>query len=130
MKTYVNKIVILGMLTIITSCVQKEHTKTVTFKVAMNHLETIGEVGIKGEFTNPPWEQILPLMDADGDGIFEATFTKETAQSAVEFKFVHNGKYELKGQDNRVLRMEYLPETLVYEAMFDNPDGKQYIIEN
>lgn len=125
MKTYIRISALCLIAIALVSCVQEEHLKTVTFKVDMTALENVGEVGLKGEFTNPQWGQILPLEDPDGDGIYEATFSQETAQSIAEFKFVHNGVYELKGQNNRQLKMEYKPETIVYWAVYDNPNGKQ-----
>jgi hypothetical protein len=101
------------------SCVQEEHLKTVTFKVDMTAVTSVYQVGIKGEFTSPPWKVIVPLTDADHDGVYETTLSQATAASAAEFKFVHNEVYELKGQKNRVLRFEYKPETLTYTAVWD-----------
>ncbi|WP_299763928.1 hypothetical protein [uncultured Dokdonia sp.] len=124
MKTY--KIITLCLVLIsLVSCVQEEHLKTVTFKVDMTAVKPISQVGVKGEFTNPPWKEILPLTDTNRDGIYELTVSQTTAVSNVEFKFVHNGIYELLGKDNRKLHFEYKPETLVYEGVFNNPDAKQ-----
>jgi len=85
----------------------------------------VSKVGIKGEFTNPPWKETIPLTDVNNDGIYELTISQTTAVSAVEFKFVHNGVYELSNQKNRALHFEYKPETLVYESVFNNPEAKQ-----
>lgn len=104
------------------SCVQNEHVKTVTFKVDMSGVQPIGEVGLKGEFTNPSWKKTIPLTDDDHDGIYETTLSQTTAVSATEFKFVHNEVYELQNQDNRVLYFEYKPETLTYTAVWNTPD--------
>ncbi|WP_299676533.1 hypothetical protein [uncultured Dokdonia sp.] len=124
MKMYKTTLICLALISL-ASCVQKEHLKTVTFKVDMTHVEPISQVGIKGEFTNPSWKEIIPLTDANNDGVYELTVSQTTAVSAVEFKFVHNGVYELLNQKNRVLRFEYKPETLVYEGVFNNPEAKQ-----
>jgi len=124
MKTY--KIITLCLVLIsLVSCVQEEHLKTVTFKVDMTAVQPISQVGVKGEFTNPPWKEILPLTDTNHDGVYELTVSQTTAVSNVEFKFVHNGVYELSGEGNRKLHFEYKPETLVYEGVFNNPDAKQ-----
>ncbi|MEL6812098.1 MAG: hypothetical protein AAFP76_12260 [Bacteroidota bacterium] len=112
-----------AMLLLMTNCVQRQHLKTITFKVDMNGMDSISEVGIRGEFTSTPWSETLPLTDRDGDGIYEGTFSKETAHNGFEFKFVLNGAFELEGKDNRLIVMEYKPETLIYEAVFNNPDG-------
>lgn len=107
---------------IFTGCVQEEHLKKVTFRVDMGAVQNIGEVGLRGEFTNPQWEPIITLLDTNGDHIYEVTISQITAQNMVEFKFVHNGIYELQDQENRVLHMKYEPEVLVYDAVFDNKD--------
>ncbi len=122
---------LIGMLLILclSSCVQKRHPKTITFKVDMNGIEGISEVGIAGEFTATPWKEVLPLNDEDRDGIYEGTFSKETAYNGFEFKFVADGTYELEGKDNRAIVLEYKPETLVYEATFNNPNGQTKIID-
>ena len=113
------------------SCVQEIHTKTVTFKVDMNAVENAVDVGVRGSFTDNPWNETAPLIDDDGDGIYEATFSQKTAINQIQFKFVNNGSdYELRGSDNRVIEFEYKPETIVYEAVFNNPKGEQKVINN
>ncbi|MBC8756324.1 hypothetical protein H2O64_16740 [Kordia sp. YSTF-M3] len=106
------------------SCVQETHEKTVTFKVDMNGLSTVENVGLKGNFTNPSWKVTIPLTDENNDGIYEGTFSKKTATSSIRFKFVNQKQYELKDQPNRTLQFEYKPQTLVYEATFDVAKGK------
>jgi hypothetical protein len=107
-----------------TSCVQETHLKSITFKVDMNQVESVGNVGIRGNFTNPSWEQMVPLTDADNDGIYEATISQKTAVNSIRFKFVNqNDQYEMKDQPNRKLEFEYKPQTITYEATFDIPKG-------
>ncbi len=127
MKTIL-KISVLYILLALVSCVQKEHEKTVTFMVDMNSVKNADGVAIAGEFTSPPWSEKIPLTDEDNDGIYQFILTDQTAVSEMEFKFVKaNGTYELKDQNNRVLRFEYRPETIVYEATFDEAKGKQTV---
>jgi len=125
MKALKHFISILTLGLLLTSCVQKQHMKTVTFKVDMNAIEKVGQVGLRGEFINSSWKQTIVLTDLDKDGIYEVTLSQETAQNTAEFKFTHNGTYELKGENNRKLNLEYKPEKLVYEAVFNNPKGNQ-----
>ena len=106
-----------------TSCVQETHLKSITFKVDMNQVENVGNVGIRGNFTNPSWEQLIPLTDDNNDGIYEATLSQKTAVNAIRFKFVNQGVYELKDQPNRKLEFEYKPETILYEAIFDKSEA-------
>ena len=47
MKNYIK---IIAFALALSSCVQKEHEKTVTFSVDMNKVENIESVGIRGNF--------------------------------------------------------------------------------
>ncbi|MFD0861770.1 hypothetical protein ACFQ1M_06095 [Sungkyunkwania multivorans] len=123
MKT-INIITILLLISF-TSCVQDIHQKTVTFRVDMNAVENVKNVGVRGNFTNPTWGRTIPLEDPDGDGIYEGTFSKKAAADNISFKFVNqNDQFELNGQDNRSIQFEYKPETITYEAVFDKAEGK------
>ena len=104
------------------SCVQKTHQKTILFKLDMSGIENPTNVGVRGEFGSDPWSETLFLTDEDSDGIFEGSITKQTGQSGMEFKFVNNSdQFELSGQANRLISFEYLPETIVYQAKFNDP---------
>ena len=118
MKTFI-KIVLVGLIMI--NCVQETHIKTITFKVDMNGIEDVFEVGIRGNFTTSQWTETIPLTDKNNDGIYEGTFSQKTAVSQIQFKFVNqDGDYELKGKDNRIIEFEYKPETIIYKAVFSN----------
>lgn len=107
-----------------TSCVQETHLKTMTFKVDMNGIKNAENVGIRGNFTNPSWKQMIPMTDDNNDGIYEVTLSEKTAVNAIRFKFVNqNDQYEMKDQPNRKLAFEYKPQTITYEATFNIADG-------
>ena len=120
MKKYISTFaIILAMF--LASCVQEEHQKTVTVYLDMNGIENVGNVGIRGNFTDQSWRQTVPLTDEDGDGIYTTTLSQKTAVYGIEFKFVNQGSdYELKDQPNRELIFEYKPETIEYIAKFNN----------
>jgi len=125
MKTIKNAIQVIFLLGLV-SCVQKTYQKTITFKVDMNGIENVENVGIRGNFTPNQWMETVPLTDTNGDGIYEGTFSEKTAASQIQFKFVNQGgDYELKKIDNRIIQFKYQPETIVYEAIFNDPNGKQ-----
>ena len=106
---------------IMTSCVQEEHEKTITFSVDMNGIDNAGNVGIRGDFTKKSWRETVSLYDEDGDGIYTVTLSQKTAIYGIEFKFVNQGTdYELKDQPNREIVFEYKPETIEYIAKFNN----------
>ncbi|MEM9679299.1 MAG: hypothetical protein AAF901_03165 [Bacteroidota bacterium] len=108
----------------LTSCVQERHPKTVTFKVDMNGIDNVYDVGIRGNFTPNRWNDTVPLTDDNNDGIYEGTVRDTTAINQIQFKFVYQGnQFELGGADNRTLEFEYQPETIIYKAVFDNPDA-------
>ncbi|MFP2997974.1 hypothetical protein ABN763_18830 [Spongiivirga sp. MCCC 1A20706] len=129
MKT--KMILILIAATFLGSCVQEEHLKTVTFKVDVNGIENVQKVGLRGQMTDPSWQVTVPMTDDNNDGIYEVTLSKKTAINGFEFKFLKNEEdYELSGQNNRIIQLEYKPETIVYEAIFNKPEGKQKRLEN
>ena len=108
------------------SCVQEEHTKKVTFKVDMRNYDSFSEVGLRGQFTSPPWQVTVPMSDADEDGFFEVTLEQKTAQSSAEFKFViDNDQFELECQPNRSIQFNYQPEVILYTGIFDKGSGTQ-----
>ena len=45
-------ILFLSLITL--SCVQKKHSKTITFKLDMSHVERVFKVGVRGPFTKNP----------------------------------------------------------------------------
>ena len=124
------KYIIILIAIISQSCVQETHQKTVTFRVDMTSVPTANNVGVRGSFTANSWTETAPLTDKNGDGIYEGSFSQKTAINSIEFKFVNNDDYELKGQNNRTINFEYKPETIVYEAVFNNPNGEQIVIKN
>ncbi len=118
----------LALVLLLMSCVQETHVKSVTFKVDMNGIDNVGNVGIRGSFTSNQWNETVPLTDEDKKGIYEITISEKTAVNQIQFKFVNqNSDYELKGKDNRVLKFEYRPETISYIGVFDNHNEVQII---
>lgn len=107
------------------SCVQKTHLKTVNIKVIVAADENAESIGIRGEFTNPPWKETVALNDEDEDGVYEGSFSMSTGQYGVEFKFVKDGDvYELENHKNRLIKFEYKPETISYSCTFDKEEAK------
>ena len=115
-------VVILILVT--TSCVQQAQPKTIIVKVDMNAIENASEVGLRG--ANPlSWNETTFLNDNNKDGIYEGSFEIYTASYDVEFKFVTNDSvFELQDQNNRSLTFEYKPETITYEAVFNDQKAK------
>ncbi|MAD97556.1 MAG: hypothetical protein CMB99_09555 [Flavobacteriaceae bacterium] len=103
------------------SCVQEEHQKTITFSVDMRGVENPGNVGIRGDFTDQRWRETVAMTDEDGDSIYSVTLSQKTAIYGIEFKFVNqDDQFELKDQNNREIIFEYKPEVIEYMAKFNN----------
>ncbi|WP_026776342.1 hypothetical protein [Polaribacter sp. Hel_I_88] len=110
---------------ILSSCVQKEYEKKVTFIVDTNGVVEIKSLGIKGDFLPNQWQESYALKDSNNDGIYEVTFTEKTAVAGINFKFVKNGfDYELKDKENREIIFEYKPEVITYKTKFNNPTSE------
>lgn len=114
----------------LTSCVQKKHKKTLHFKLDMNGVENPVNVGIKG-YTYPlSWDKTLLLTDNNNDGVFEISIELESASYDIEFKFVNQqNNFELRDSDNRSIRFDYKPETILYETVFNNPEAETSILK-
>ncbi len=131
MKTVQSIIVLILIATCLMSCVQDTHEKTIHFKVDMSNVPNANNVGVKGQFPGESWEDIYKLTDSDNDGIYEGSITYSTGQGWVSFKFVNELEvFELNCQNNRSISFKYEPETIVYEALFDDQEGKQTTIKN
>ena len=114
----------IGILTLVivllTSCVQKEFDKKITFVLGTNGIENIKSLGIRGNFLPNQWKKTVPLTDDNNDGIYEITFNEKTAVYGVSFKFIKNeNEYELIDEKNRQLVFEYKPETIIYKTKFN-----------
>jgi hypothetical protein len=121
------KLILALMIITTISCVQEIYQKTITFKVNMNGVENISDVGVRGTFTN--WEETFFLNDKNGNGIYEGVLSKKSASKKIEFKFVNQEKiYELNNLNNRIINLKNESETIIYEANFDNPEFK--IVKN
>lgn len=107
------------VISLITSCVQEKHKKTIHFSLDMTQVEDVRNVGVRG--TNPlSWNETLPLTDKDQDGIYETSIEIFSADNGIEFKFVNqNDQFELPNQNNRVISFKYKPEDIIYEAIFN-----------
>ena len=124
MKNFI-KTIILVAITTLSSCVQEEHEKKVTLFVDMNAEENFESLGVRGDFLPNQWRETVLMTDENNDGIYEITFTENTAVHGISFKFVkNNNEFELQDQENRKLIFEYKPETIQYFTIFNNMNSK------
>ena len=104
--------------------------KTLHFKLDMNGVENPVNVGIKGDTYPLSWDKTLLLTDNNNDGVFEISIELESASYDIEFKFVNQqNNFELRDSDNRSIRFDYKPETILYETVFNNPEAETSILK-
>jgi hypothetical protein len=115
---------------LIASCVQETKPKTIHFKLDMRGVQSISNVGLRGGSKPLSWESTFLLTDHNNDSIYEGTVKLKSASYDMEFKFVNqNYQFELQEQKNRSIKFEYKPETILYEAVFNNPNEKISILK-
>ncbi len=98
---------------LLTSCSVSAQEHTIQFKVDMAGLDA-QDVAIQGSVSPLSWDEAYPLIDQDGDGIFEAEITFNTSDRYVKFKFLADGEIELSGADERILWFQDEPLEKVY----------------
>lgn len=114
----------------LTGCVQETHTKTIKFKLDMRQVKSSADVGVRGTTKPLSWGKTFYLTDTDNDSIYEGIIELNSANFGIEFKFVNqNDQFELQDQNNRTIKFEYKPETMLYEAVFNNPYGKTSLLK-
>ena len=131
MKSIINITMLLALLIMASSsCVQETQPKTIHFKLDMRGIQSISKVGIRGGSKPLTWENTLLLTDDNNDSIYEGTINLNSASFGIEFKFVNQyDQFELQSKNNRGIKFEYEPEIILYEAVFNKPNGKASTIK-
>lgn len=115
---FILAIIILILMLIFQSCVQKAYEKTVIYRLHTEHLSNINSVGLRGGEKPLSWRNDLPMKMIKKDTLYEVTITYLTGYKYTEAKFVVNDNFELNDQPNRkVLFSE--KDTTIYEATFN-----------
>jgi hypothetical protein len=86
---------------------QTNDSITILFSIDASSLTNKDYFGIRGSALPLSWENTYPLIDDNGDGVFEAkiSFAKSDRMQVLEYKFVHRNNpviWELEGA-NRLL---------------------------
>lgn len=108
--------VIFGLLTF--SCVQESYNQTVTVILDVSDISVINSVGVRGDDKPLSWKQDFEMKPLVKDSLYTATFSGKTGLLFTEIKFVVNGEFELKDQDNRRLVFDKSKKT-IYKATFN-----------
>lgn len=94
------KLLLLSIIFLMASCVQKAYKRTVIFNVDVKGIKNIKKVGLRGKDFPLSWNHDYE-MKLGNDSIYTATITGETGYLYTEFKYTINDEFELKEQNNR-----------------------------
>jgi hypothetical protein len=104
-----------------TSCVQESYNQTVTAILDVSGIKEIKTVGVRGEGKPLSWNEDFEMKSLVKDSLYTATFTGKTGYLFTEIKFVVNGEFEQKDQDNRRVYFDKSRKT-IYKATFNKND--------
>ena len=111
------KVIFIGLIILMTSCVQKAYKRTVVFKLDVKGIKNIKKVGIRGKDNPLNWDHDYE-MKIDKDSVYTAIISGETGYLYTEFKFTINDEFELQEKDNRRVYFQN-KDTTVYKAKFN-----------
>ncbi|MFV8377400.1 hypothetical protein [Flavobacterium sp. LB3R33] len=94
-------IIALVLTLLATSCVQKSYKKTIVFTLDASKIKNSKKVGIRGNDKPLSWDYNTKMNEIKKDSLYEITVTFETGYKFTEVKFVVNGDFEFKNEDNR-----------------------------
>ncbi len=102
----------------ISSCVQESYNQTVTVILDASGIKNIKTVGVRGEGKPLSWDEDFEMKPLIKDSLYTATFSGKTGYLFAEIKFVVNGEFELKDQNNRRVVFDKSRKT-IYKAKFN-----------
>jgi hypothetical protein len=100
------------------SCVQKSYDQTVTVTLDVSEIPEIKTVGVRGSDKPLSWREDFEMKPLVKDSLYTATFSGKTGLLFTEIKFVVNGEFEFKDQDNRRVVFDKSKKT-IYQAKFN-----------
>jgi hypothetical protein len=110
--------IILAVIILLSSCVQKTYRKTVVFLLQTDNVKHLEKVGIRGNEKPLNWDSDVEMTTVVQDSLYKATVTFITGYKFTEVKFVINDKIELENKDNRKVTFSE-NDTTIYKAKFD-----------
>lgn len=100
------------------NCVQKSYNQTVTLILDVSEIPNIKTVGVRGGDKPLSWQEDFKMNALVEDSLYTATFSGKTGLLFTEIKFVVNGEFEFKDQDNRRVVFDKSRKT-IYKAKFN-----------
>lgn len=97
----ITSMIVLG--TFLSCSMLSAQERVVEISVDMNNVKEVGGIGLSGNLEPLTWDNSYPLIDENGDGIYEAKIIFNTSDKYFKFKFINNGNLELNGSDSRIL---------------------------
>ena len=102
-----------------TSCVQKTKKRIVIFTLDVSKVDTIKNVGIRGQENPLSWNKDFAMKEIVKDSLYQVTIEGETGRICSEFKFSINDKLELDGKENRKVYFDAKNDTTKVSIIFD-----------
>lgn len=116
---YKNSLILISLIFVLTSCVQKSSKKTIVVKLNVEGVKDIQNIGIRGSEKPLNWDYDFELKPIKKDTLYEATFSLVTGYKFTEAKFTVNGQFELNEKPNRKIMFSD-KDTTIYEAKFND----------
>jgi len=113
------KIVLLFIVLLTVSCVQKSYKRTVVFTLDVSKIKNIKKVGIRGNDKPLSWDNDMEMDVLKKDSLYQITITGETGYKFTEVKFVVNDTFELQNKNNRKVYFDEKKDTTFYKATFN-----------
>lgn len=111
-------IVLLAIIVLLTSCVQKVYKKTVLFEVDTKEVKNIYTVGIKGKDRPLSWKKDTAMTAVKKDTTYRMAITFNTGYKFTEVKFVINDGIEFENESNRKIIFAD-GDTTIYKGTFN-----------
>ncbi|MBC7640820.1 MAG: hypothetical protein H7174_00545 [Flavobacterium sp.] len=102
----------------LTSCVQKTKTQTVTLLLDVASVKDIKTVGVRGVEKPFSWDYDMEMEVVKKDSLYKKTFVTETGCLYTEIKFTINGNFELQNKENRKIYFSNTKTTII-KSKFD-----------
>lgn len=112
-------IIAILLLFLSTGCVQKTKKRIVVFTLDVSKVDTIKNVGIRGQENPLSWNKDFAMKETVKDSLYQVTIQGETGRICSEFKFSINDKLELEGKENRKVYFDTKSDTTKVSFVFN-----------
>lgn len=112
-------ILILFLVLILTSCVQKSYNRVVVVTLDVSKMKGIQSAGIRGNGKPLSWETDYSMQEVVKDSLYKGIFTTKTGYLFAEIKCTVNGNFELQNEANRRIEFDLQKDTTYVRLVFN-----------